>query len=134
MSNEKSFEYTYSASEQDEIRAIMKKYGKNDEPKSNEETTLEELRKLDQSTTRPGLIAGLSVGIIGTLTLGGGMSMIMEGGNHLFYPGIVVGVVGMILALLAYPIYKKVTKKQKEKNVPKIMELSKKLLDENNRG
>ncbi|MBQ7371106.1 MAG: hypothetical protein IJW67_04360 [Blautia sp.] len=130
MSENNSFEYTYSAAQKNEIQSILKKYDTPKEEKSDRETMLEELRKLDQSTSRPGMIAGLTMGILGTLILGGGMSMVMVGPSILFYPGILIGVAGMVIALAAYPLCKKITAKQKEKNAPRIIELSQKLLEE----
>ena len=130
MSENNSFEYTYSAAQKNEIQSILKKYDTTKEKKSDRETMLEELRKLDQSTSRPGMIAGLTMGILGTLILGGGMSMVMVGPSILFYPGILIGVAGMVIALAAYPLCKKITAKQKEKNAPRIIELSQKLLEE----
>ena len=130
MSENNSFEYTYSAAQKNEIQSILKKYDTPKEEKSDRETMLEELRKLDQSTSRPGMIAGLTMGILGTLILGGGMSMFMVGPSILFYPGILIGVAGMVIALAAYPLCKKITAKQKEKNAPRIIELSQKLLEE----
>ena len=42
--------------------------------------------------------------------------------------GIVVGIVGMVLVALAYPIYNRVLKKQREKIAPEILRLSDELL------
>ena len=42
--------------------------------------------------------------------------------------GIVIGVVGMGMALSTYPIYKKILSARKKKYAPRIMELSEKLL------
>ena len=57
----KVFTYTYSAAQQEEVKRIRDKYA----PPTREEDKLERLRRLDQSVTRPGLIAALIVGIIG---------------------------------------------------------------------
>ena len=65
------FNYTYSAKEQDEIRNIRKKY------MPAEEDKMEQLRRLDSEVYRKPMILSLTVGIIGTLTLGVGMCCAM---------------------------------------------------------
>ena len=42
--------------------------------------------------------------------------------------GIAVGLVGMVLAALAYPVYNRVLKKQRQKIAPQILHLSEELL------
>ena len=42
--------------------------------------------------------------------------------------GILVGIVGMVLVALAYPLYNRVLKKQREKIAPEIMRLTEELL------
>ncbi|MDE7212126.1 MAG: hypothetical protein K2O03_11905, partial [Lachnospiraceae bacterium] len=56
-----TFTYNYSASQQAEIKNIRDKYM----PK--EESKMEQLRRLDESATKPGMVAALSVGVISTL-------------------------------------------------------------------
>ena len=121
MENKKeTFEYTYSAQEQKEIERIKSKYA----PKQESETKLEQLRRLDASVTRPGTITGLILGIMGILTFGGGMSCCLVAGETLFVPGILLGVVGSVLMILAYPLYKKITEKEKERIAPLILALT----------
>ena len=66
-----TFEYTYSAVQQEEIERIKSKYL----PK--EETKLDKLKKLDASVTRPGTIWAIGFGVIGCLIFGGGLSSIL---------------------------------------------------------
>ena len=113
-----SFRYTYSAKQQEEINAIRKKYL----PK--EEDKMEQLRKLDQSATKPGMIAGLTVGVIGILILGIGMCCTTVWADTLFIPGIMIGIVGIIGVSAAYPLYSYITKKQREKVAPEILRLT----------
>ena len=118
-----TFNYTYSASQQQEIKRIREKYT----APTQEEDKMERLRRLDQSVTKPGTIVSLTVGIISTLIFGFGMSctMVWEG---LMIPGIIIGVVGMIGVIAAYPIYNFITKKQREKLAPEIIRLSDELM------
>ena len=111
------FEYTYSAAQQSEIEKIRSKYI------TKEETKLEQLRRLDKSVEKPGTTAALIIGIIGTLTFGAGMSCTMMWQDYMA-AGVAVGVVGMAVMTLAYPVYKKITAKRKAKIAPQILELS----------
>lgn len=124
MNGNETFNYTYSASQQEEIKKIREKYSA---PKE-QENKMERLRQLDRSVTRPGTIAALIVGIASSLIMGTGMSMCMVWGDELFIPGIVVGVAGMIGVAIAYPLYSAVTKKRKEKLAPEIIRLSDELM------
>ncbi|MBO5208855.1 MAG: hypothetical protein J6B68_05860 [Lachnospiraceae bacterium] len=119
--NNKSFEYTYSARQQDEIEQIRKKYL----PK--EEDKMELLRKLDKDVAKPGTIWSLVIGIIGCLLFGVGMCCTLVWANSLFVVGIVIGIIGMAVMGVAYPIYIKITKKQQEKLAPQILALAEEL-------
>lgn len=117
LNENKGFTLTYSASQQEEINSIRKKYL----PK--EESKLDTLRRLDREVEKPGMIWSLIIGIVGALILGTGMccTMIWEG---VFVLGIIVGVLGMLILSAAYPAYLKITKKQREKIAPQIIALS----------
>lgn len=119
-----TFTYTYSATQQEEIKRIREKYA----PPTQEEDKMERLRKLDRDVTKPGLIAALIVGIVSTLIMGLGMCCTMVWGENLFVPGIVIGVIGIIGICAAYPLYIRVTKKQRDKLAPEIMRLTDELM------
>lgn len=124
MENKKeTFEYTYSAREQAEIERIKKKYI----PKQESETKLEQLKRLDASVTKPGTITGLTIGIVGSLVFGGGMSCCLVAGDSLLVAGIVLGIFGIIMMSMAYPLYKKITEKEKERIAPMILALTEEL-------
>ena len=112
------FSYTYSAKEQEEVKQIRKKYM----PK--EADKMEQLRRLDRSVTRKGTAVSIVMGIIGALTLGIGMCCAMVWMGRWFVPGIVIGLVGIILASLAYPLYTHITQKEREKVAPEILRLT----------
>lgn len=67
MENRDRFEYTYSAPRHDEVAKIREKYL----PRG--ETKMEQLLRLDASTTKKGLACSLTLGIAGSLLLGIGM-------------------------------------------------------------
>ena len=46
----------------------------------------------------------------------------------LFIPGIIIGIVGIIGICAAYPLYVRITKKQREKLAPEIMRLADELM------
>jgi len=123
----KNFEFTYSAKQQEEVEKIRSKYL----PK--EETKMEKLIKLDKKAEQPGQIASIAVGTIGALLLGAGMSCtILQTANiGAFIGGIVVGVLGLVLIRTAYPIYKKVTEKERAKIADEIIALTNELSLEN---
>ena len=115
---ENNFEYSYSAKRQREVDEIRKKYL----PK--EEDKLETLKRLDSEAERPGTIASIAVGTVGTLLLGVGMCCTMVWAEGFFVLGILVGLLGMAVVGMAYPLYKKVTKKEREKVAEQILALS----------
>ncbi len=122
-----SFEYTYSAQRQREVEEIRKKYL----PK--EEDKMAELRKLHAMPTQTAQAASLAVGIIGALILGTGMSLCMTDigaflGRLAIVFGIVVGLAGMVLVALAYPLYNRILKTKRQKIAPEILRLSDELL------
>lgn len=122
MDDKETFSYSYSAKQQEEIKHIREKYLPKKEDK------MEQLRRLDESVTRPGSVAALIVGVISTLVLGIGMCCCMVWGDSLFIVGIIIGVVGIIGVCLAYPLYTHITKRQREKITPEIMRLTDELM------
>ena len=116
------FSYTYSAKEQEEVKQIRTKYM----PK--EADKMEQLRRLDRSVTRKGAAVSIVMGIIGALTLGIGMCCAMVWMGQWFIPGIVIGLVGIILVSLAYPLYTHITQKEREKVAPEILRLTDELM------
>ena len=127
MENKEGFHFTYSAAQQQEVEDIRKKY------LPREEDKMEQLRTLHAIPTQRAQAASLAVGIIGALIMGTGMSLAMTDigvllGSLAMVIGIVVGLVGMVLVALAYPLYNRVLKKQREKIAPEILRLSDELL------
>ena len=119
---DKKFTYTYSAGEQEEIKNIRQKY------LPPEENKMEQLRKLDESATKKGTIVSLIVGIISTLVLGIGMCCTLVWADRLFIPGIGIGILGLAGIGITYPLYVNITKKEREKLAPKVMELTNELM------
>ena len=122
MESKNTFEYSYSSKRQGEVEKIRNKYI------IKEENKMEQLRKLDNEVERPGTMVSIVIGVIGSLILGGGMSICMVGENPNYPLGILVGIAGFAVLGTAYPIYKKITEKQKAKLGPQILALSEELL------
>lgn len=117
-----TFRYTYSAKEQEEVKQIRQKYM----PK--EPDKIEQLRKLDERVTRKGVVPALVAGIFGSLILGVGMCCAMVWDENLFVPGIIIGLVGMAVAAVAYPLYTSTTRKERERIAPEIIRLANELM------
>lgn len=129
--NEKeSFSYTYSAKEQEEVKKIRQKY------QPQEEDKMLRLRRLDASVTKKAEAASLITGVLGALILGSGMSLAMTNlGESLglqgamgMILGIIIGIIGIVLVCLAYPIYNKIVKREREKIAPEILRLTDELM------
>ncbi|MFV0353104.1 MAG: hypothetical protein ACK5JF_12485 [Oscillospiraceae bacterium] len=118
---ENSFTYTYSAAQQAEIKKIRQKY------MPPEENKLEQLRRLDKSAQNRGTAVAIAVGVVGTLLLGIGMccTMVWTG---LFIPGVIIGVLGIGVLSVAYPLYNTLVKKQRQKLAPQILKISDELM------
>lgn len=119
-----TFSYTYSSAQQSEVEKIREKYIA--PPK--EQDKLEQLRRLDESVTKPGMIVSLLVGIVSTLIMGVGMCCCMVWKGVFFIPGVIIGIVGILGICTAYPLYVHITRKQREKLAPEIIRLSDELL------
>lgn len=117
-----TFQYTYSAKEQEEVKRIRSKYV------PTEENKMERLRRLDAQVGQKATMCGIIVGVIGTLILGTGMSCCMVWGGAVFILGIVVGVIGMAVLALAYPVYNRILKKERKRVAPEILRLTEELM------
>ncbi len=96
---------------------------------------LDVLRELDAKVKRPASVFGYVFGSISAVIMGAGMSLVMTdigatvGIENTITTGILVGVVGMILALVNYPIYKGILGSRKKKYGAEILELSEKIMN-----
>ena len=132
MENKETFIYTYSAKEQEEIKAIRKKYA----AKEQTEDKMAQLRRLDAAVTQKATSVSLVFGVIGALVLGMGMSLAMTDIGTMIglseemamLIGIVIGIVGIGLVCVAYPIYNRIVKKEQEKIAPEIIRLTDELM------
>lgn len=97
-------------------------------------TELDDLRALDKKVKRPANVFAYIFGSISALVMGAGMSLIMTdisesiGLADPMIPGIIIGVVGMLMAIVNYPIYKGILGSRRKKYANKIVDLSDKIM------
>ena len=127
---EKTFRYTYSASEQAEVERIRDKYLPQQEDK------MAQLRALDQGVSRKAASWAVGLGILGTLIMGTGMSLTMSElgqilGAYQKYAmiiGVAIGLLGIVLVALAYPVYHRVLTRERARIAPQILRLTDELM------
>ena len=116
------FSYQYSAQKNKEVENIRNKY------LPREKSDLETLRELDRRVQSAGMIESLTVGIIGCLIFGVGMCFGLGALVGESWIAALLGIVGVVVMIPAYPIYKHISKKTKEKLAPEILSLSEKII------
>lgn len=120
------FSYKYVApteEERKEIDSIRRQYA----PQSQTESKLDRLRRLDSIVKNTAIIWSLVLGVLGTLIFGLGLTMILEW--QILPWGIVIMAIGSVPIAIAYPVYKTVLKKYKNRYGEEILRLSKELLN-----
>ena len=97
---------------------------------------LDALRKLDAKVKRPANIFAYVFGSISAIIMGAGMSLVMTdigatvGIASAMIPGIAIGIVGLGMALLTYPVYKEILNSRKKKYGAEILSLSDKIMNQ----
>ena len=99
-----------------------------------EHTGLDELKELDTKVKRPANVFAYIFGSISAIIMGAGMSLVMTDiaetvgiQNPMLY-GIIIGIVGLFMAIINYPIYKGILGRRRKKYADKIIELSDKIM------
>lgn len=98
-------------------------------------TGLDSLRELDAKVKRPANMFAYIFGGISALIMGSGMSLVMTdigamlGMSDTMVPGIIIGVVGLFMAIINYPIYNKILTSRKKKYADDILNLSDKIME-----
>ncbi|MBQ9134144.1 MAG: hypothetical protein IJX64_06395 [Clostridia bacterium] len=98
-----------------------------------EHTGLDALKALDGKVKRPANVFAYIFGSISAIVMGSGMSLVMTdigttlGLSNTMIPGILIGSIGMALAILNYPIYKGILGARRKKYADKIIALSDKI-------
>ena len=97
---------------------------------------LDALRELDAKVKRPANVFAYLFGSISAIIMGAGMSLVMTdiastigmSGDPMVL-GTVIGIVGMMMALINYPIYKGILGSRKKKYGAQILSLSEKIMN-----
>lgn len=123
--NENKFEFTYTApseSERRTIESIRSQY----EEKPKVEGDYEKLLRLDKKVRALPTILAITLGVIGLLIFGLGLTMVLEW--SLIAWGVLVALIGAIPMGIAPFLHKSLFKRNKKKYGDEILELSEKLL------
>lgn len=83
---------------------------------------IEDFRKLDNKVKLPGRVISCFLGVFGCLVMVSGMALVIELINTSLGIGLII--LGMVIALLAYPIFALITERRKKKFVSKTTCLS----------
>ena len=95
---------------------------------------LDALRNLDAKVKRPANVFAYVFGSISAIIMGAGMSLVMTdigavvGIGDGMASGIILGIIGLGLSLVTYPMWKHIVATRKKKFAPRILELSEALL------
>lgn len=101
---------------------------------TEEYTLLYELKKLDSKTKKPANIFSCVFGSISTMIMGIGMCLILTdiGSTlrieNLMFLGFVIGIIGMIMAIINYPIYKCILNRRRKKFANQIIAICDKIM------
>ena len=102
-------------------------------------TELDELRALDRKVKAPANVLAYVFGALSALIMGCGMSLIMTdigqtiGMTSAMTPGIVIGVIGMVMAIVNYPIFKGILISRRKKYAQQIIALSDRISKQSSR-
>ena len=117
-----TFRYNYSAARNREVESIRKKY------MPHEDSKLERLKKLDLRVQMAGMIEGLCFGIVGALVFGIGMCFFLDVfAGEVWFTALLM-VLGTIIMIPAYPIYRRIARKTKTELTPEILRLSEEII------
>lgn len=99
-----------------------------------EHTELDDLKALDRRVRRPANVFAYVFGSASALIMGSGMSLVMTdigeklGNGVPTGIGVAVGIIGMLMAIANYPVYKKILGSRRRRYAPRVIALSDKLL------
>lgn len=101
---------------------------------TGQEEGLKKLQELDKEVKRPANVFSYTFGTISALIMGTGMSLVMTdiggrlGADAAMKAGVIIGVVGLVMAIVNYPIYIRILGSRQKKYADQIIALSDELL------
>ena len=117
-----TFSYNYSAARNKEVESIRRKY------MPHEESKLERLKKLDLRVQMAGTIESLCFGVVGALVFDIGMCFFLDVFAGAAWITVLLMVLGTIIMIPAYPIYRRIARKTKTELTPEILRLSEEIM------
>ena len=117
-----TFNYTYSAARNKEVESIRNKY------MPREESKIERLKKLDLRVQMAGTIESLCFGIVGALVFGIGMCFFLDVFAGAAWLSALFMIIGSLIMIPAYPIYRRIARKTKTEFTPEILRLSEEII------
>ena len=117
-----TFSYNYSAVRNKEVESIRRKY------MPREESKFERLKKLDLRVQMAGTIESLCFGIVGALVFGIGMCFFLDVFAGAAWLTALLMVLGAVIMIPAYPIYRRIARKTKAELTPEILRLSEEIM------
>ena len=117
-----TFNYTYSAARNKEVESIRNKY------MPREESKLERLKKLDLRVQMAGTLESLCFGIVGALVFGIGMCFFLDVFAGAAWLSALFMIIGSLIMIPAYPIYRRIARKTKAELTPEILRLSEEIM------
>lgn len=98
------------------------------------DTQLDALKALDKKVKRPANLFGIIFGSLSAIIMGSGMSLVMTdigatvGIDRPLVPGIIIGLVGILMAIVNFPIFKSILNSRRKKYANEIIALSDKIM------
>ena len=117
-----TFSYNYSAARNKEVESIRNKY------MPREESKFERLKKLDLRVQMAGTIESLCFGIVGALVFGIGMCFFFDVFVGAAWLSALFMIIGSLIMVPAYPIYRRIARKTKAELTPEILRLSEEIM------
>lgn len=128
MNNQESYSYKFSSREQEEIKKIREKYI--DSELKPQEDKSERIKKLDRKVSTSCAVFSLTLGVIGLLVMGTGMSLVLVWNSTRMIEGIIIGLIGVALIAAAYPLYNFILKIKRKKIAPEIIKLCDEIIEQ----
>ena len=100
-------------------------------------TELDALKALDAKAKRPANVFSYVYGCLSAVIMGTGMSLVTTdlgttlGLPDAMIPGIIIGIIGLVMALTTYPIHKRMLTSRRKKYAAEILELSDRIMARN---
>ncbi len=124
MEQNEHYTYNYAAKDLKEANEIKDRFVE------REKSKIEQLRDIDNACINKGIRAGLLLGIPALAFFGVGMTMVLS--YKVYIVGSIIGITGMILGGLSYPVHRNAIKRAREQYRDEVLRLTKEIENESN--